>query len=273
MFRQVLLVAVLAALALTGDAAAKSFALPAADVVVRVAPDGSLVIDEVITFAFDGDFSGAFREIPLRDGESIDQIAVSENDVQYRPGASAELGSTGEPGTFGTTETDKGVRIVWHYRARSEQRSFRIHYRLRGVAVAYDDVVDVNVKVWGDEWEVALQQLSATTVGPAEVLRAWGHPVAVRGDVTLDGRRANLRAVDIPAGQFVELRTLFPDGCSPRPRGCGSSPDRGSSGSWPRSSTTRPRTSATGERSTTRSTICRGRSRCCSPSRSDRPSW
>ena len=164
----------------------------------------------MITFAFDGDFSGAFREIPLRDGETIDQVAVSEEDVQYRPGASAELGSAGEPGTFGTTETDKGVRIVWHYRAQSEQRSFRIHYRLRGVAVAYDDVVDVNVKVWGDEWEVGLRQLSATVVGPADVLRAWGHPVAVRGDVTLDGRRANLRAVEIPAGQFVELRALFP---------------------------------------------------------------
>ena len=32
----------------------------------------------------------------------------------------------------------------------------------------------------------------------------------MRGDVTLDGRRANLRALDIPAGQFVELRTLIP---------------------------------------------------------------
>ena len=41
-------------------------------------------------------------------------------------------------------------------------------------------------------------------------MRAWGHPVGVRGDVTLDGRRANLRAIDIPPGQFVELRALIP---------------------------------------------------------------
>ena len=32
----------------------------------------------------------------------------------------------------------------------------------------------------------------------------------MRGDVTLDGPRANLRALDIPSGQFVELRTLIP---------------------------------------------------------------
>ena len=130
----------------------------------------------MIAFAFDGDFSGAFREIPLRDGETLDQVAVSEEDRPYRPGASAELGSSGEPGTFGTTETDKGVRIVWHYRAQNEQRSFRIHYRLRGVAVAYDDIVDVNLQVWGDEWEVGLGQLTAAVVAPGDMRASLGPP-------------------------------------------------------------------------------------------------
>ena len=100
---------------------------------IQVARDGSLLVDEVIVFEFDGSFSGAFREIPLREGESLDQVAVSEGDVAYRPGACAELGCSGQPGTFGTTRTDKGVRIVWHYRAQIEPRRFRIHYRLRGV--------------------------------------------------------------------------------------------------------------------------------------------
>ena len=50
----------------------------------------------------------------------------------------------------------------------------------------------------------------ATLVAPGHIVRAWGHPVGVRGDVTFDGNRANLRALDIPPGQFVELRTLIP---------------------------------------------------------------
>jgi hypothetical protein len=48
---------------------------------------------------------------------------------------------------FGTTQTDR-VYESSALQAQSEQRSFRVHYRLRGVAVAYDDVVDVNVQVW-----------------------------------------------------------------------------------------------------------------------------
>ncbi|HEX5799194.1 MAG TPA: DUF2207 domain-containing protein, partial [Gaiellaceae bacterium] len=198
------------ALALAGTAAAQSFSLPAADVVVRVQPDGSLVVDENITYAFVGSFSGAFREIPLREGEAIDEVGVFELGTPYRPGASAELGSSGAPGTFGTARTDDGLRVVWHYQASSEDRTFRVHYRLLGVAVAYDDVVDVNLKVWGDEWEQRLSRLTATLIAPGRIERAWGHPVSVRGDVTLDDEQATLRALDVPAGQFVELRALVP---------------------------------------------------------------
>ena len=173
-------------------------------------PNGSLVVAESITYSFLGSFSGAFREIPLRDGESIDQVGVFEGLRSYRPGASAELGSAGAPDTFGTTETEDGVRVVWHYQASSEDRTFRVQYRLRGLAIAYDDVVDVNLKVWGDEWKQRLGRLTATLTAPGPIERAWGHPVSVRGDVTIAGNRVELRAIDIPAGQFVELRALIP---------------------------------------------------------------
>ncbi|HVD49906.1 MAG TPA: DUF2207 domain-containing protein, partial [Gaiellaceae bacterium] len=93
---------------LAPDAAAKSFALPASDVQARVEPDGAVVVTERITFRFDGPFEGAFREIPLRAGESLDRITVAEGGRSYRPGASAELGSSGAPDTFGVTQTNKG---------------------------------------------------------------------------------------------------------------------------------------------------------------------
>ena len=136
-------------LALVGTAAAKSFSLPQASVVVTVQPDGSLAVEEHITFASDGSFSGAYRDIPLRQGEVIRDAYVAENGQRYAPGASTELGSSGPPGTFGTAAIDGGERIVWHYRAVFGQRTFTVGYTLVGVAIAYDDVVDVDLKVGG----------------------------------------------------------------------------------------------------------------------------
>ena len=74
-----LLAAALAALAITGTAGAKSYSLPQAAVSVQVAKDGSQLVDEHITYAFSGPFSGGFRDIPLRDGETIDRVRVTEN--------------------------------------------------------------------------------------------------------------------------------------------------------------------------------------------------
>jgi uncharacterized membrane protein len=181
---------------------------------VQVRNDGSLAITETIPFVFDGPFSGAYRDIPLREGERISDVSVSEAGVRYAPGASAELGSSGTPNTFGTATIDGGFRIVWHYQAFSEVRTFTIAYTLTNVAVAYDDVVDVNLKVWGDQWDQSLGRLTANLTLPAPASgpswRVWGHPVSVRGDVTRGPRQAMLRAVDIPPHQFVELRAVFP---------------------------------------------------------------
>ena len=206
----VLLAAALAALAITGTAGAKSFSLPQAAISVQVAKDGSLLVDEHITYAFSGPFSGGFRDIPLRDGETIDRVRVTEDGRTYRPGGCTELGCIDAAGTYGTTRVGDSLRVVWHYGATDELRTFTVHYRLRGLAVAYDDVVDVNLKVWGSEWKVPLDRLTATEVAPGKVLKAWGHPVYVRGDVQLLGTKVLLRALDVPAGQFVELRTVIP---------------------------------------------------------------
>ena len=87
----------------------------------------------------------------VRQGEVVDEIYVEEGGRRYTPGASAELGSSGAPDTFGVARLGDRVRVVWHYQAFSELRTFTVGYRFRGLSVAYDDVVDVNLKVWGDE--------------------------------------------------------------------------------------------------------------------------
>jgi len=135
--------------------------------------------------------------------------SVAERGVAFRQGNQTSL-EPGSPGTFGVERRGDTMRIVWYFDAVDQTRAFTVSYTLRGVAVAYDDVVDVNLKVWGDQWDARLSRLVGIETSPGKILRAWGKPVWVRGDVELVGTRATLRAVDVPAHQFVELRTLIP---------------------------------------------------------------
>jgi uncharacterized membrane protein len=203
-----LLAAVAAALSLAGAAEAKSYTLPQADVSVQIATNGALLLDEHIEYSFDGPFSGGYREIPLGPGEKISGVQVLEDGKHYRPGGCTDLGCADAPGTYGVAHLDGKVRIVWHYSALDENRTFEIRYELSGLAVAYRDVVDVNLDVWGSEWGVALDRLTSTLTAPGKIVRAWGSPVYVRGDVRLAGNKVFLRAQDVPAHQFVALRAL-----------------------------------------------------------------
>jgi uncharacterized membrane protein len=204
----------LLALATAAPASAKSFTLPDARIQVQVAPDGAVVVRETITFAYSGSFSGAYRDIPLRKGESVDRISVAERGDRYRSGGSITLGTDGPPSQFGAGVVDGKQRIVWRFRAADQRRTYTIRYRISGLAVAHDDVVDVNLQVWGSTWDTGLTRLAATMAAPQRVsarnARVFGHPVTVRGDTAFEGGLARLRALDVPERQFVEMRLLFP---------------------------------------------------------------
>ena len=162
-----------------------------------------------------GFFHGMYRDIPLKRGESIDRIAVSEGGKPYARRGSTELGSIGEPATFNFVTSGKRVRVVWHFDASGEARTFTLSYRFRGVTKAYSDVADMNLRVWGDQWAAGLDDLTASLRLPHPIpfgpsYRVWGHPPWVHGVVTEHRLGTTLRAVGVPAHQWVELRTVVP---------------------------------------------------------------
>ncbi len=200
---RLLVVAVLVLVPATA-AGAKSFWLTNADVDVVINEDGSLTVTEQITFDFSGSFTGAYRDIKLGRGQTVTHLAVSDGTIDYSPGACAVLGCSSPPGTFGVAELSDAVRVVWHHSSTDQVRTFTISYVMTGLSVAYDDVVDVNLQVWGDGWAVGLDDLTARmhvpgTPAQGEV-RVWGHPIGVNGSSTLgdDGTSPALQARNIP---------------------------------------------------------------------------
>ena len=202
--------------ATASPAAAKSYWMDSATIQIELQDDGSLVVTEELEFSFDGEFRGAFRDIPLRSGETITHVRVSEGVTEFTPGAPTALGSDGDPNTFGLEHRGDTIRIVWHYRAANENRTFTLQYRLEGATTVYDDVVDVNLKVWGDEWTVGVSSVNAAvtypgTASPGEVL-VWGHPAEVSGltELGTDGVTPTLTAWSVSPNQFVEMRVVLP---------------------------------------------------------------
>ena len=188
---------------------------PQASVDVAVAADGSLRIASTSPSPSTGRSPAPTATSRCARASRSTRSPSPRTAARTGPAPRPSSGATARPGQFGVARTDDGVRIVWHYRALSERRTFTVAYRFRGLAVAYDDVVDVNLKVWGDEWKVgARQRLEATMTLPGVATgpryRVWGHPYWVHGDVARLPRKAVLRALDIPAGPVRRAARRLP---------------------------------------------------------------
>src|SRR4029453_10517565 len=114
----------LAAAALLVPALAHAYSPQNADVAVQVAPTGALLVTEKITIG--GAYHGAYRDIPLRQGESIDRLSPAAGGRPYTRGGSTKLGSIDRSDTFNYETNEKRVRIVWHFLAAGEPRTYTI---------------------------------------------------------------------------------------------------------------------------------------------------
>jgi len=197
-------------------ALAKSYHIVEADVTIEVEQDGTLLVTERLTFDFDGSFSGAYRDIPLRGDETFEFVSISDEVITYDSGGCAWLGCSSPAGTYGLDEQSSFARVVWHHASNNELRTFELVYRMSRVVTVYDDVADLLFKVWGEQWEVRADLVTAEVILPAGgsdgEVRVYGHPYGIDGETSLgeDGQSPGLIARGVPPHRFVEIRVLFP---------------------------------------------------------------
>ena len=170
--------AILPSIFIPEEGTPKDFDISTATTRVKLQDDASLRVSENLEFHYHGgSFTGAYRDIPLRDGAEITGVTVFEGDERYQPGGNTRLGSSDRPGTFGTTETPdyNGVRVVWHYDKTKTEKTFTLVYDVKNAITAYDDVLDVGWTVWGDQWQFWLDDLGAQIATPdgSDPTEAW----------------------------------------------------------------------------------------------------
>jgi len=192
----------------SGHAAAKSYSVPDIHVQVEARPDGEMLVEEQITYHFNGPFSFVYRDIPLKRGESISDVVVSEG------GRSFTNASGKREGTFAQTRSGNIVRVTWYFRAENESRTFELEYKLSGVIQRYSDVAVLYYRFIGDDWDRPIGNVAVRVHGPqgssSSDVRAWAHgPLHGSVDIRVGGV-VHLDVGPLPARTFWEGRIVYP---------------------------------------------------------------
>ena len=176
------------------------------DIGALVRTDGTLAVDESLTYRFAGSFTFAYRDIP-GPPSALTGITVSEGGRSF-----ASL-SGKAPGTFQVAPRGRSTRITWYFQARDETRTFRLSYRIAGQVHRYADVGELYYKFVGDEWDRPIRAVNVTVRWPQHVaradLRAWAHG-PLNGTVQPDDDVVHLDVAPLPAHTFWEARIAFP---------------------------------------------------------------
>jgi len=210
--------------ALTGGAQAKSWRITDFQDTIAVNSNGSALVNERITLAFDGEFHGIHRTIPIEypgpNGTNY-ELFIDVNSVVDESGAKLKYDSS----------TSGGFRDLKIYipNAVDATRSVEIAYRVRNGTRFFDSYDEFYWNVTGNDWPVPIDHVVATVHFPpaaAGSLRAQAftgvygsnrsdatasasgadaqfessHPLPMRGGMTID--------VYIPRGILKEPGTL-----------------------------------------------------------------
>jgi uncharacterized membrane protein len=202
------LVAVVATPAIASAQTDKAFSLPTLRTDARVNGDGSMGVQETITYQFSGGpFSHGYRTFQPQWRSKIQDFAVSENG-QSLTVVSPEFGRRGE--------------WQWDYPETSGRHTFVITYTVPGAAQVGSDVARLYWQFIGDDHpgvgsmtvDIALPGTHAvatpdTSDSDTSVVRAWAHGPR-NGVVTPGPSSVNLTVSNVPEKTFVEADVIIP---------------------------------------------------------------
>ena len=182
----------------------RSYTIDRAFVDLTVESNGLLHVDERYDYSFDGKFNGVYRDIPLKAGESIDNIEVNVD------GAYADY----------IVSDDNGYKHlkIYLYSDAAHTRGIRdcivsvhISYDMKNVVTLFNDVGGLQFKLWGEEWDVGVGTLHATVNLPGDQNNEYFlNPQEYNYTSDLTGSTITAETTSIPKGEFYELLVLMP---------------------------------------------------------------
>lgn len=182
----------------------KSYSIKQAFLELTVENNGLLHVDEIYDYAFHGTYNGIYRDIPLKEGESLENVSVETK------GAYSDLKIIEDDG--------KTTLKVYLYADEAHTQKISntevyvyISYDLKNTVTVFDDVAGLQYKLWGEDWDVGIDALTAIIHLPGDKDNVYYlNPQEYNSTSELRDSTISLTSTAIPKGEFYELLVLMP---------------------------------------------------------------
>ena len=182
----------------------RSYSIDRAFVELTVESNGLLHVDEIYDYSFDGKFNGVYRDIPLKSGESIENVNV------YADGAYTALEESEDNG-------QKHLKIYLYSDAGHTQGirdcdvKVHISYDMAGVVTLFNDVGGLQYKLWDKQWDTGVGQMNVKVNLPGKTDNEYFlNPQELNRTSNLKGDTITAETKELKKGDIYELLVLMP---------------------------------------------------------------
>ena len=182
-----------------------------------VQKNGDVIVNQAVTYAFDGKFHGVYYDQDLKGIKGVEdigaQIANDDNPINL------PVENSGKNDTLSIERGSDKVRMKIYHEMDGGSATFVYRYTIRELITNYRDTAELNWKVIGRGWEKPLSDVQITINLPSRPvpdLKAYGHG-DLSGETKVDRNRGRvvMTIEHNPARTFVETHLLFPTSVTP----------------------------------------------------------
>ena len=211
---------------------AQSYTIEDMDIQATINQDGSLNVQQDLTYTFKGDYNGIFVNIPynLEDTEknevkdkilledsfynctdvNVNKVAILANgeEVIFEKVKSARKGDS----SVYTNEKSNGINKIQIYSPSTNiRKKFRIDYTLENLCVKHNDVGELYFNFIGGKWQTEIKNLNIDIYIPQNQnqIEVWGHGPYNGKSKIVSKTHANFKVENVKPGQYVASRVLF----------------------------------------------------------------
>lgn len=195
---------VLSTTAFAQDDEDRSYTIPYANIDLYPQENGNLHVKEKIHFSFSGTFNGVIRDIPIKEGESIENIQIN-TDGAYNTFEVIDQGDIKRLKIYLYSNPEKTVPIT------DKDVDVYIEYDFINVIKIYNDVAGLQYKIWGELWEVDVGQVTANIhLNSSEGVKYWINPPYYIKSDKWQGNILQIVSTNIASGNWMEVRLAIP---------------------------------------------------------------
>jgi uncharacterized protein (TIGR04222 family) len=194
-----------------GAALAKDWRIDNLDVVLDVQENGDVIVDENVTFNFEGNYHFVARDIPTKNTGGI-------TDIEVRDANGVVLPKGDGPGTFNTFKEGDTLYIQMNFDLTDTSATWTIHYRARTVVMFFDEGDELRWYVFDASTPVPIGAVKTTvklpgSVPSAQMTQAVQAGYGVQTSVDSPGPSTMVfQAANIPPYTNFWIVTGFPKG-------------------------------------------------------------